>query len=103
MELQIERVYSFQKLYKSLMIWKKNQMCLEDMPEKVIISTSDGTLQILSNNLVPKFQVFFNDLFPYSLTTLSFDATDTDVDYFTAEVSFKYTLYKIQDMNGNDL
>ena len=64
---------------------------------------SDGTLQILSNNLVPKFQVFFNDLFPYSLTTHSFDATDTDVEYFTAEVSFKYTLYKIQDMNGNDL
>jgi len=64
---------------------------------------SDGTLQVLSNNLVPKFQIFFDDLFPYSLTTLSFDATDTDVEYFTAEASFKYTIYNIQDMSGNSL
>ena len=42
---------------------------------------SDGTLQILSNNLVPKFQVNFKDLFPTSLTTLTFDATDTCLLY----------------------
>ena len=64
---------------------------------------SDATLQILSNNLVPKFQVMFKDVFPYSLSTISFDATDTDIDYFTAEVSFKYTIYNMQDMSGNPL
>ena len=64
---------------------------------------SDATLQILSNNLVPKFQVMFKDVFPYSLSTISFDATDTDIDYFTAEVSFKYTIYHMQDMSGNSL
>ena len=64
---------------------------------------SDATLQILSNNLIPRFQVFFRDVFPYSLTTVNFDATDTDIEYFTAEASFKYTVYNIQDMNGNDL
>ena len=64
---------------------------------------SDATLQILSNNLVPKFQVMFKDVFPYSLSTISFDATDTDIDYFTAEVSFKYTIYDMQDMSGNSL
>ena len=64
---------------------------------------SDGTLQILSNNLVPKFQVMFNDLFPYSLTTINFDATDTDIEYFTAEVSFKYTMYNLTDMENNPL
>ena len=37
---------------------------------------SDGTLQILSSNLVPQFQVQFSDLFPYSLNTLTFDATE---------------------------
>ena len=61
---------------------------------------SDGTLQILSNNLVPKFQVLFDDLFPYSLSTVTFDATDTDIEYFTAEVSFKYTIYKITNLEG---
>ena len=64
---------------------------------------SDATLQILSNNLVPKFQVMFKDVFPYSLSTISFDATDTDIDYFTAEVSFKYTIYDITDLSGTDL
>ena len=56
---------------------------------------SDGTLQILSNNLVPKFNVNFKDLFPTSLTTLTFDATDTDIQYFTANAEFKYTSYSI--------
>jgi len=64
---------------------------------------SDGTLQILSSNLVPKFQVAFNDLFPYSLSTVTFDATDTDIEYFTADVSFKYTIYTITDLENNPL
>ena len=56
---------------------------------------SDGTLQILSSNLVAKFNVNFKDLFPVSLSTITFDATDTDVEYFTAEATFKYTIYNI--------
>ena len=62
---------------------------------------SDGTLQILSSNLVPKFQVIFNDMFPYSLSTVSFDATDTDIEYFTADVAFKYTIYNLTDLENN--
>ena len=61
---------------------------------------SDGTLQIQNSSFIPNFQVFFKDLWPQSLTTLSFDATDTDIDYFTAEVSFKYTIYQILDLNN---
>ena len=64
---------------------------------------SDGTLQILSSNLVPQFQVVFSDLFPYSLSTVTFDATDTDVEYFTADVSFKYTIYNLTDMENKAL
>ena len=64
---------------------------------------SDGTLQILSSSLVPKFQVNFKDLFPYSLSTVVFDSTDTDIQYFTADVSFKYTVYNISDLSGNPL
>ena len=64
---------------------------------------SDATLQILSSNLIPKFQVFFNDVFPYSLSTINFDATDTDIQYFTADVSFKYTSYDITNLAGTAL
>ena len=64
---------------------------------------SDGTLQILSSNLVPSFQVVFNDLFPYTLSTVTFDATDADIEYFTADVSFKYTIYNLTDMENKAL
>ena len=61
---------------------------------------SDGTLQILSSNLVAKFNVNFKDMFPYSLSTITFDATDTDIEYFTADVSFKYTIYNLTDLSN---
>jgi len=55
----------------------------------------DGTLRILNSNFREVAKVKFNDLFPTSLTSLDFDATNTDVQYFTAEATFKYTVYKI--------
>ena len=64
---------------------------------------SDGTLQVLSSSQLPNFQVTFKDLFPYSLSTMTFDSTDTDIQYFTADVSFKYTIYNIVDLGGNPL
>jgi len=64
---------------------------------------SDGVLQILNSSMVPKFQVQFRDLFPYSLSTLPFDATMTDIQYFTADVSFKYTIYDITTLGGDPL
>ena len=64
---------------------------------------SDGTLQVLNSNSIANFQIIFKDLFPYSLSTLTFDATATDVQYFTAEASFKYTIYNIVDLSGNNL
>jgi len=64
---------------------------------------SDGTLQVLTSSQIPNFQVSFKDLFPYSLSTMTFDSTDTDIQYFTADVSFKYTIYDIIDLSGNPL
>ena len=64
---------------------------------------SDGTLQVLNSSMISNFQVFFKDLFPYSLSTLPFDATQTDIQYFTADVSFKYTIFNITDLSGNKL
>ena len=81
----------------------KNEAILGPMGKSTEDVYSDGTLQILSSNLIPKFQVVFSDLFPYSLSTVTFDATDTDIEYFTADVSFKYTIYKITDLSNNTL
>ena len=59
---------------------------------------SDGTLTVLDAQQQPNFKVVFEDLFPYSLSTIEFDATLPDVQYFTAEVRFKYTIYHIRDI-----
>jgi hypothetical protein len=75
-----------------------------DQPRKGQLNMySDATLNVLSSNQNANFKIKFKDMFPYSLTTLQFDATDTDIDYFTAEVSFKYTMFNITDLNGNPL
>ena len=81
----------------------KNEAILGPMGKSTEDVYSDGTLQILSSNLIPKFQVVFSDLFPYSLSTVTFDATDTDIEYFTADVAFKYTIYEITDLSNNPL
>ena len=56
----------------------------------------DGTLSILNSNYREVAKVKFNDLFPISITSLDFDATNTDVQYFTAEATFKYTIYDLK-------
>ena len=56
---------------------------------------SDGTLRILNSNYREVAKVKFLDLFPTSLSSLDFDATPTDIQYFTAQASFKYTIYTL--------
>ena len=56
---------------------------------------SDGTLRILNSNYREVANVKFEDLFPVSLTSLDFDATNTDIQFFTAEATFKYTIYNL--------
>jgi len=57
---------------------------------------SDGTLQILNQLNRPVFYVKFENLFPYQLDDVQFDSTVTDVQYLTATVRFKYTIYNIE-------
>lgn len=64
---------------------------------------SDGTLSILNSNYKPVANVKFKDLFPTSLTSLEFDSSITDIQYFTAEATFKYTVYNIIDSYGEPL
>ena len=63
----------------------------------------DGTLHILNSNFRDVAMVKFQDLFPVNLTSLEFTASDEDINYFTAQVSFKYTMYNILDPTGKAL
>ena len=61
---------------------------------------SDASLHILNSNFRDVAIVKFRDLFPVALSSLEFDASDTDINYFTADVTFKYTIYDILGTDG---
>jgi hypothetical protein len=82
--------------YKDLII---NDQGLVDTKE----AFSDGTLTILNSNYRSVAMVKFKDLFPVSLTSMEFDASITDVQYFTAEATFKYTVYNILGTDNKPL
>jgi len=73
-----------------------NDNSIRDLNEQF----SDGSLHILNSNFRDVAIVKFRDLFPVYLTSLEFETSDTDINYFTAEVTFKYTLYDIVAPDG---
>ena len=72
-----------------------------DKGDPLYFQYSDATLQVLNSNYKPSVLINFKDAFPISLSTLDFDVTTRDYNYFTAEVTFKYTIYNITDPSGN--
>ena len=82
--------------YKSLIM---NDDGIED-PKR---GFSDGTLRILDSNFGDVALIIFKDLFPVQLTSIEFDATLSDLPYFTAEATFKYTVYNILNPEGKPL
>lgn len=56
---------------------------------------SDGSLIIMSSNQNPNLNINFEDMFPVSLTELTFDASLDDIQYLEATVTFRYKLYTI--------
>ena len=67
------------------------------------LAFSDASLYILNSNYRTTAIIKFKDLFPTSLTSLDFDATETDINYFTAEATFKYTIYNLTDLENKAL
>ena len=64
---------------------------------------SDGTLQILNSNLRPQSYVKIESMFPVSLSTLDFDASNTDINYFQAQVVFKYQIFQLLDKDFKEV
>ncbi len=90
---------SLQEIYD----WQNSNESFEQPYKSDMNLYSDGTLLVLNSNKNFNFNVVFRSMFPYQLSTLQFDATNQDEEYFTAEVSFKYLMYNIVDKTGNPL
>ena len=58
--------------------------------------TSDITLTILKNTLLPNITINFYDAFPTEISDLNFNTTDSSTQYIEASTSFRYLRYDIQ-------
>ena len=57
---------------------------------------SDATLTTMTSDMVPNIEVTFEDLFPTSIDQINFTTSDTDVNYISASVSFKYKIFHVK-------
>ena len=93
------------KNYNSIYKWIRDNGNADQMaretPEKDILT--NGQLHIVTSQYNPAFIVEFVDIFPVSLTNLQFDATISDVEYITAEVTFKHQQFFILDKSMQPL
>ena len=55
---------------------------------------SDATLTVLTSKNNANLEVRFSDVYPFSLSTLSYNQQATDVEYLIAEVGFQYKIYE---------
>lgn len=55
---------------------------------------SDATLTILGSNNNPVQTIQFHDAFPVSVTSLTFQSTNQDVNYLVGSATFRYGYYK---------
>ena len=93
------------KNYYSIHSWMRDNGNADELarttPENDIYT--NGQLHIVTSAYNPAFVVDFVDLFPVALSNLQFDATITDVEYITAEVTFKHQQFFIRDKSMQSL
>lgn len=59
---------------------------------------SDASLIILDSAMNPNIEILFQDLYVTSLTDLEFSSVATDVDYILCTATFRYKIYKINQL-----
>lgn len=73
---------------------------VEDQGYDVGAYYSDAILTILSSKNNPVLEVRFRDLYPTSLSGLSYDQQAGDTSYLTGDVSFSYNIYEFAAVNS---
>ena len=93
------------KNYNSIYKWTRDNGNADQMaretPENDIYTNAQ--LHIVTSAYNPAFIVEYRDIFPVSLSNLQFDATMTDTEYITAEVTFKHQQFFLRDKNMKSL
>ena len=70
---------------------------LKESKEGII---SDISIVVLNSNKNSSIRINFKDCFPISLSEITLDTTQSDVQYPTATVTFQYDYYEIEKVNS---
>ena len=97
------RALGFPESLEEIYQWQEKDFSVKQPDRSTESFYSDATLEILTSSQNPNFKIKFQDCWPTTLSTLEFDATSEDISYFTADVSFKYTIFNITDLSGTKL
>ena len=63
---------------------------------------TDSVLTVLTGNMNPQINFKFSECFPLTLSSIQFDSSQTDVEYVTADVSFRYDIYEVQNLQNSE-
>ena len=63
---------------------------------------SDATLTVLNSAMNPNKEVIFEDCYPIALSDLQFSTTAASVDYIECQATFRYRMFRILNMQGED-
>jgi len=87
--------------YNSIYKWIRDIGNADEMPRKIPEEDiyTNAQLHIVTSQYNPAFIIDYRNIFPTSLSNLQFNATISDVEYITAEVTFKHQQFFICDKN----
>ena len=83
--------------WKEIYNWIRSNGCSEEHMEQKEPEYCNGQVLIYTSSYNVNHVINFENLFPISISEMTFDASSNDIEYFTAQVTFKYTGYTIRD------
>jgi len=73
-----------------------------DEEDLINTAVSDGSIIVYNSSFNAVAKINFKDLFPVSLTSVPFTADATDINYIMATASFKYTIFNVESLVGDE-
>jgi len=61
---------------------------------------SDATLTVTNSAMQPNLSILYEDVYPVSLSDITFSTQETSVNYIECQVSFRYRQFKIFTVDG---
>ena len=87
--------------YHSIYKWiRQNGRADRDVDTPDEPQYSNGIVEVTTSNMNTNFVVEFVNMFPINLSNIVFDASAGDIEYITADVTFKYQQFNLRNKNS---